>query len=232
MEPHSPERAIVIARLAPSSPMAEPTTPNLNDDDDCVFDDLPSHEKFLMMAPAIFAHLSSKGNKRTNVAVPWFKAYCMANSLDFDKAIICSPTKGHDMNINGLSTSVFNDCVKWLGTMAGKHVTIPPECTKPHQRIATFGTLRTLERWQFNVMNHQLAKAGRSVLGEKDALGSTLPAWRAAKELLKASDLQLAERKCVLSLRPPYFKCTPHTINALLTQYPLQLPSRTLTARR
>ena len=217
MDPQTPERAIVIARLAPSSPMAEPATAETEDNDDSIFDDLPSHEKFLAMAPASFAHLSSKGSKRTNVAVPWFKAYCMAKELDFDTAIICAQTEGHDMNVNGLSTSQFNACVEWLGEMAGKYVTIPPDCSKPHQRLVTFGTLRTVERWQFNVMNHQLAMAGRSILGSRQPLGSTLPAWPPAETLLKASDKDLAEEKCALSLCPPrqiaFSRCTPDSLS-------------------
>ena len=153
---------------------------------------LPSPSRHVDLAPTTFANLQPDSNRRVQQGFAWFKAFCAATSRNFDEMVTCPEAQTVDdraLAVGGLCVKNFDIFVEWLGDNAGKEVDIPKECTAPHRRRVGHGTLRTVEKWMYNIVKHQLQCKRWTIPGKNtDVLASTLPSWAAAKTALQNAD--------------------------------------------
>ena len=163
-------------------------------------------------SPTRFGHLSDAANDKVKQGIPWYKGFCLAKGHDYEGALMCTRGSGQDAQVD---IKYFDEFVAWLGEQGEKDVdvVIPPECSRPHRRPVTKHTLRTVERWMFNQLNHQLRQQGARVLGDRESLASKLPSWAEAKAKLVSRD---TARKLATSV--PLDRTPPPTL------CPLNLP--------
>jgi len=191
----SPSSSGASVSSDPPSPLTLPFSPTTDDGDDDEDEDTrasPQPDMALPedLAPLHFPHLKPDSNAKVQVGRGWFKAYCLARGVSFDSAVVCTRVTPAGCV---LDHKHFDGCVSWIGATVGQEVDFPPECSRPHRRLVVSGTLRTVERWMYNVYNHQMQLRARTdttacTLSQQETLASRLPSWKTTTARLKQYD--------------------------------------------
>lgn len=103
--------------------------------------------------------------------------------MAYEAAIQCVRGEGQDARLDNTHFSAF---FKWIGEHAGEEISSAAFVHRP-RRLVTYGILRTVKKWSFNVVKAALGDEGANFI--KQDSDSIFPTWEKAKALCKAADL-------------------------------------------